>query len=110
MLIHLLFSGLAVQATAAPPPPPPAVVARPAPPAPAYRRLFVDWSRLERDARAAEAAPPPGAPRSAASAADLGARVGQMVATGDCRGGEQIALDAGDLALARAVRRHCNGR
>ncbi|HEV2746001.1 MAG TPA: hypothetical protein VGW34_01720 [Allosphingosinicella sp.] len=65
------------------------------------------WGPLAGDA--GRAAPRPAdTNRSPAEADALGRRVGEVVATGNCRGGEQLALDAGDYALARAVRDHCN--
>ena len=100
--------------------PPPAAPATPPPPSrqagpqaaqpQRYGSLWVDWRTTAPAATAAETAPAsaPGAQRSPDEAADLGARVGEMVATGNCRGGEQLALDAGDLALARAVRDYCS--
>lgn len=99
----------AVPAVAAPAPV--AAAPRPTAPAPAtapYRSMFVDWSSVAPAAVAAEAAPQPGRQRSPAEADALGRRIGEVVASGDCRGGEQLALDAGDYALARAVRDHCN--
>ena len=37
----------------------------------------------------------------------LGERVGEVVRTGDCEGGERMAREAGDFALVAAVRAHC---
>ena len=65
--------------------------------------LWIDWGALSR--RAAEAQP---APRGTVEEAQaLGDRVGRMVAAGDCRGGEKMALAAGDSKLAQAVRNYC---
>jgi hypothetical protein len=111
MLINMVFLALAVPAPApAAPPPPPVVRTAPLPTPSGYRSMFVKWNALSEQSRAAEAAtrPQAGAQPSPVAAAALGDRVGEMVATGNCRGGEQMALDAGDLALARAVRDHCN--
>ena len=111
MLINMIFLVLAAPAPApAAPPPPPAVRTAPLPAPSGYRSMFVKWNALSEQSRAAEAATQPqtGGQRGPAAAAALGDRVGEMVATGNCRGGEQMALDSGDLALARAVRDHCN--
>jgi len=70
--------------------------ATPAPPTP----LWLDWTKLTRAAPAKD--------KSVAGAQALGERIGRMVAAGDCRGGEKLALDAGDLRLAAAVRKYCN--
>jgi hypothetical protein len=79
-----------------------AAAAAPAP-APPAKSLWVDWSTLAR--RAAEAQP---APRGTVEEAQaLGDRIGRMVAAGDCRGGEKMALAAGDAKLALAVRNYC---
>jgi hypothetical protein len=79
-----------------------AAAAAPAP-APPAKTLWIDWSTLAR--RAAEAQP---APRGTVEEAQaLGDRVGRMVAAGDCRGGEKMALTAGDSKLAQAVRNYC---
>jgi len=78
--------------------------------------LWVDWKTLNQESRKAEdsIARPAAEPfdperrrlmRVEASA--LGERVGKMVATGDCAGGERVAREAGDFALVRAVRDHC---
>ena len=77
--------------------------ASPPAPAPAPQGLWIDWSALNR--RAAEAQP---APRGTVEEAQaLGDRIGRMVAAGDCRGGEKMALAAGDTKLAQAVRTYC---
>ena len=108
MLMQLVF--LAAIAGAAP-------QAQQPPAAPDFRTsgLWVDWKTLSKESREAEdgGARPPNADgpelqrltRAAASA--LGARVGELVATGDCAGGERLAREAGDFALVRAVRAHC---
>jgi hypothetical protein len=38
---------------------------------------------------------------------DLGERVGEIVRLGDCAEGERVARAAGDFALVKAVRDHC---
>jgi hypothetical protein len=65
----------------------------------------VDWG-----ATAAPAAPAVNPERlpTRAQETELGERVGAVVTSGDCDGGERLAIEAGDLALARAVRDHCN--
>lgn len=78
--------------------------AAPAPRAEPSRTMWIDWSALSQ--RAAEAQP---LVRGdvVAEARSLGDRVGKLVAAGDCRGGERMALAAGDSALVRAVRDYC---
>ena len=76
--------------------------------APASANLWIDWNELSR--RAAAAQVQPSAPAvSETDARALGDRVGQMVAAGDCRGGEKIAMAAGDSKLVEAVRAYCRG-
>ena len=75
-----------------------------APPS-AERGPWLDWNELSRRAAAQPQAPI--LPRSEADARALGDRVGRMVAAGDCRGGERMAMEAGDSALVRAVRSYC---
>ena len=71
---------------------------------PIAKGQWIDWSELSRRAAAAQAqAPAQGEDQARA----LGDRVGQMVAAGDCRGGEKMALAAGDTKLAQAVRNYC---
>jgi hypothetical protein len=91
-------------------------------PANPYSGMFTRWDGANRDALEAEARtqqttpePEGGAvpaysplmPRTQAEAVALGQRVGEVVRAGDCAEGERIARDAGDLALVRAVREHC---
>ena len=66
---------------------------------------WIDWSELSRRAETSKPAPAP--QRTEADARSLGDRVGQMVAAGDCRGGERLAAEARDSALVRAVREYC---
>jgi hypothetical protein len=73
-------------------------------PAPAAKSLWIDWAALGRRAPEAQAAAQGDA---VARARALGDRVGRLVAAGDCRGGERIALSAGDSELVRAVRNYC---
>jgi hypothetical protein len=77
-----------------------------APSQPAAKGPWLDWSELSRRAAAAQPAVPDRL-RPEADARALGDRVGQMVAAGDCRGGERMAMEAGDSALVRAVRNYC---
>ncbi len=77
-----------------------AVAASPA----AVKGQWIDWNELSRRAAAAQAQAPA---QSEDQARALGDRVGQMVAAGDCRGGEKMALAAGDTKLALAVRNYC---
>ena len=82
-----------------------AVAAAPAP-VPAGETLWIDWNELSRRAAAAQSqAMAPAA--SEAEARSLGDRVGRMVAAGDCRGGERVAMAAGDSKLVEAVRNYC---
>ena len=71
---------------------------------PAVKGQWIDWSELNRRAASAQT-PAPAQGEDQARA--LGDRVGQMVAAGDCRGGEKMALAAGDTKLAQAVRNYC---
>ena len=76
-----------------------------------FRSLFIDWratadEALEHEqARARSVVAEEGTPVRQARA--LGDQVGEMVALGDCDGGERLARDAGDLALVSAVQDHC---
>ena len=82
-----------------------AIAAAPAS-APASSNLWIDWNELSRRASAAQVQP--SAPTvSETEARALGDRVGRMVAAGDCRGGEKVAMDAGDSKLVQAVRAYC---
>ena len=80
------------------------------PPAPPrFGALWLDWKALGHDASAAELSPPAKPPSRGSEAAALGERVGEVVAGGDCAIGERLAREAGDIALAHAVREHCYG-
>jgi hypothetical protein len=81
-----------------------AAAAAPPPAAPPAKSLWIDWTALSQ--RAAEAQPQVRGD-AVAEARSLGDRVGRLVAAGDCRGGERMALEAGDSALVRAVRDYC---
>ena len=73
-----------------------------------FEDLFTDWSAAGQDALRAERERGVGLwdqPEPQARA--LGDRVGEMVAMGDCDGGERTAREAGDFALLRAVQDHC---
>jgi hypothetical protein len=96
----------------------PAVQPPPAPPPPAvrgearFRSLFIDWRATGEEALAREqarlndlAAADPAPQRQARA---LGDQVGEMVALGDCDGGQRLAREAGDQALLRAVEGHCS--
>lgn len=83
-----------------------------APPAdpPAFGPIFTDWrsvnrEAMEREQTAEQERQAPAVP--VAQARELGARVGELVASGDCEGGERLAREAGDFPLLRAVRAHC---
>lgn len=81
----------------------------PAPAARDSRGLWLDWRSLNGANLAAEARREANARRSAAEARTLGDRVGQLVAAGDCEGGERMAREAGDFPLVDAVREYCRG-
>jgi hypothetical protein len=71
-----------------------------------YRGLWTDWDAANRASIEAERNAMP--PRlTAEEARALGTRVGEVVAQGDCRNGERMAREAGDMRLVEAVRRHC---
>jgi hypothetical protein len=103
MLNTAAMIALTLQAAASSPPRSPPAKAAP------FADLWADWSRLNDQAGAAEEelARSGAETRSAGEAAALGERVGEIVARGDCLGGERMALQAGDILLARAVRDHC---
>lgn len=106
MLSLLLLAAAIGQSAPAPAPPPPAPVRESR-----FGSLFVDWRAAGTEALAAERARlGAGEPASERQARALGGQVGEMVALGDCDGGERLARDAGDLALVRAVQAHCRGR
>ena len=96
MRIAILLLALLAPATA--------MASAPQPAAAPAKSMWIDWTALNR--RAAEALPPVSAD-PVAEARSLGDRVGRLVAAGDCRGGERMALAAGDSALVRAVRDYC---
>ncbi len=83
---------------------------------PRFEGLFVNWTAANRDSieaeRAAAARPTASAaataPVASPGSSELGQRVGEIVALGDCAEGERVARSAGDFALVRAVRDHCN--
>jgi hypothetical protein len=102
MTSYLIASALAA---AAPPPPPPAD--------PGFAGLWTHWSGVNGEALQAEtvrAAPAVPAGPLRAGTPELGQRVGEMVRTGDCEGGERLAREAGDFPLLEAVRAHCRSR
>jgi hypothetical protein len=85
-----------------------------------FQGLFVDWSAAGRQSIEAErqaaarppmpAATPATAAMATAGSRELGERVGDIVALGDCAEGERVARAAGDFALVAAVRDYCNAR
>ena len=81
-----------------------AAAAPPQPPVAPSGNMWLDWGALNR--RSAEAQPRVHGD-AVAEARSLGDRVGKLVAAGDCRAGERMALAAGDSALVRAVRDYC---
>lgn len=102
--MHLVLASLAAVTTAIAPA---AAAPDPAPASPAMQSLWVDWSELNAQSTSAEKATDSQAVRPAPAARALGDQVGEMVALGDCHGGERVAREAGDIMLARAVRDHC---
>ena len=74
------------------------------------RGLWSDWRSVNEASLSAEARRQANAERSAAEARSLGDRVGQLVAGGDCEGGERMAREAGDFPLVDAVRDYCRTR
>lgn len=89
---------------------------------PRFEGMFTQWQSASRESVEAErralARPPAAAPAGpAASGAiyvpgspELGRRVGEIVALGDCGEGERVARAAGDFALVAAVRAHCQDK
>lgn len=74
---------------------------------PPLQGLFIDWRSLNRDAVRAESVERVPSETDRGAARTLGERVGEVVATGDCEGGERMAREAGDFELVAAVRRYC---
>jgi hypothetical protein len=75
-----------------------------------YSGLWTRWPVANGEALRAEAARQiPAAPSGQlrAGSPELGARVGEIVRTGDCEEGERVARAAGDFPLVDAVRAHC---
>ena len=75
-----------------------------------YSGLWTHWPAANSEALRAEAArQAPAAPAGPlrAGSPELGARVGEIVRTGDCEEGERVARAAGDFPLVEAVRAHC---
>jgi hypothetical protein len=85
-----------------------------------FQGLFVDWNAAGRQSIEAErqAVARPAMPAAThatvamatAGSRELGERVGDIVALGDCAEGERVARAAGDFALVAAVRDYCNAR
>lgn len=100
-MIAAYLIGLAL-ASAAPAPAPPAD--------PGFNALWTRWPTANGEALRAEAArqaPTAAAGPLRAGSPELGARVGEIVRTGDCEEGERVARAAGDFPLVQAVRAHC---
>lgn len=101
LLIGILAASLQPQAAPQPP----------AAPASRFGGLFTDWRGVTDEALESEQARVRGLPPEGAGgerqARSLGTQVGEMVALGDCDGGERVAREAGDLVLVRAVQDHC---
>ena len=96
-----------IAATLASAAPPPAAAADPG-----FADLWTRWSGANSEAlrnEAARAVPAAPAGPLRAGSPELGQRVGEMVRTGDCEGGERVAREAGDFPLVEAVRAHCRG-
>ena len=85
----------------------PTAAAAQSPESPELRGLWLDWRAANSENLDAEAKRAAVAARSAAEARSLGERVGELVASGDCEGGERMARDAGDFPLVDAVRNYC---
>lgn len=73
------------------------------------RSLWLDWRQVNAASLQAEARREAQA-RTVTDAQTLGERVGQLVAAGDCEGGERMAREAGDFPLVDAVRQYCRNR
>lgn len=111
--LAFIFFALAAAPAAATPATPTGEPAR-------FDGLFVDWNAAGRESIEAERqaamrpAPAGITPATAAMAIpgsrELGERVGDIVASGDCAEGERVARAAGDFALVAAVRDYCNAR
>ena len=74
------------------------------------RGLWSDWRRVNAASLDAEARRESDGRRTVTAARSLGERVGELVASGDCEGGERMALEAGDFPLVEAVRDFCRTR
>jgi hypothetical protein len=88
----------------------PATVAQPPAPGLDTRGLFSDWRRANDASLAAESRRQAQGRRTVGAARTLGERVGELVASGDCEGGERMAREAGDFPLVDAVRDFCRDR
>ncbi|MEA3031553.1 MAG: hypothetical protein QOJ53_1279 [Sphingomonadales bacterium] len=90
-----------------------AAPAQPAAPDPGFSGLFTRWGGANSEALRAETARQAPAAAAAgplrAGSPELGARVGEIVRSGDCAEGERVARAAGDFPLVEAVRSHCRG-
>ncbi|HEX8640541.1 MAG TPA: hypothetical protein VF704_05225 [Allosphingosinicella sp.] len=100
---------------------PAALFAQPqsAPRQPDFRSLWTGWDRANSDSMKVEREAVERVREDYATAAGsgretlqnqgraLGERVGEIVRTGDCAEGERVARQAGDFALVKAVRDHC---
>ena len=74
------------------------------------RGLWSDWRRVNAASLEAERRRESDSPRTVIAARSLGERVGELVASGDCEGGERMAREAGDFPLVEAVRDFCRTR
>jgi hypothetical protein len=74
------------------------------------RGIWSDWRRLNAASLDAEARRSESPARTVTAARSLGERVGELVAAGDCEGGERMAREAGDFPLIEAVRDYCRTR
>jgi len=104
MISVISIAALAL-ASAAPAPAPPADMS--------FSGLWTRWPTANSEALRAEAARQTATANAAtagplrAGSPELGARVGEIVRTGDCEEGERVARAAGDFPLVEAVRAHC---
>ena len=74
------------------------------------RGLWLNWRSLNTASLEAESRRKSAEARTVSEARSLGDRVGQLVAAGDCDGGERMAREAGDFPLVDAVRQYCGRR
>jgi hypothetical protein len=87
-----------------------AIAQAPAQDSSSLRGLWSDWRSLNHASVQAETRRQAAPQRTVAEARTLGDRVGRLVASGDCEGGERMAREAGDFPLVEAVRDYCRAR